>query len=54
MFKGDGIFLVIVVGQDRGSFESNQITAKMIEKAKSLQQRYWQISIFKTIAMRSK
>lgn len=40
VFKGDGIFLVVVVGYNGGSFEANQNTAKIIEKAKSLQQRY--------------
>lgn len=40
MFKGDGIFLVVVVGDSEGSFEANQKTVKVIEKAKSLQQRY--------------
>ncbi|KAH6837114.1 hypothetical protein C2S53_017284 [Perilla frutescens var. hirtella] len=40
MFKGDGIFLVVVVGDNEGSFEANQHTVKVIEKAKSLQQRY--------------
>lgn len=40
MIKGDGVFLVVVVRYNGGSFEANQNTTKMIEKAKSLQQRY--------------
>lgn len=40
MFKGDGIFLIVVVGDSEGSFEANQKTVKVIEKVKSLQQRY--------------
>ncbi|KAL1545066.1 hypothetical protein AAHA92_21838 [Salvia divinorum] len=40
IINGDGVFLVIVLGYDEGSFEANQDTTKMIIKAKSLQQRY--------------
>ncbi|XP_042030375.1 uncharacterized protein LOC121777250 isoform X2 [Salvia splendens] len=40
MIKGDGVLLVVVVQYNGGSFEANQNTTKMIEKAKSLQQRY--------------
>lgn len=40
LFKENGIFLVLMGNYLEGSWKANQITTKMFEKAKSLQQRY--------------